>query len=64
MNHYEPLDLYIYRGDNTEPIYASSESKGNVEIVEMHTFSPGTYTIEVNLFDNGGTKTYYTVAWW
>ena len=58
------LDLYIYRGSETTPIYDSENSKGNVEIVEMTNLTPGTYTIKVVLYNNCGLKTYYTVAWW
>ena len=56
------LDLYIYRGD--ELVYSSYNEKGNVEIVEINNPYPGTYRIEVFLYNNGGSKTYYTLAWW
>ena len=64
QNSISDLDLHIYRGSETIPIYYSENSKGNVEIVEMTNLTPGTYTIKVVLYNNCGLKTYYTVAWW
>ncbi len=61
-NDASDLDLYIYRGD--VPVYSSYNEKGNVEIVEINNPYPGTYRIEVFLYNNGGSKTYYTLAWW
>ncbi len=65
LTEYNPadLDLRVYNSAGTVQ-YVSNDAVGNVEIVEMTSLSPGTYTIEVKMYENFRGKVYYTVAWW
>lgn len=57
------LDLYIYDSQGNS-VASSNVSKGNVEIANVSTLPAGTYTIEVYLYENGDSKTFYGLSWY